>query len=72
MSNSSIWLIDRALSGVTTRGQSGLESTGNDGILRIPQSSRTEAWPSDDLILYPEHSLRQVVLPLSGDAVGVF
>ena len=39
MSNSSIWPIDRTLSGATTPGQSGPESDGNEGVLRIPQSS---------------------------------
>ena len=35
---SSIWPIDRTLSGATTSGQSGLGSDGNKGVLRIPQS----------------------------------
>ena len=33
---SSIWPIDRALSGATTQGQSELGSDGNEGVLRIP------------------------------------
>ena len=36
---SSIWPIDRTLSGATTPGQSGHGSDGNEGVLRIPQSS---------------------------------
>ena len=36
---SSIWPIDRTLSGVTTPSQSGPGSDGNEGILCIPQSS---------------------------------
>ena len=36
---SSIWPIDRTLSGATTLGQSGPGSDGNEGVLRIPQSS---------------------------------
>ena len=57
MSNSSIWPIDRALSGPTTPGQSGSENFGNEGVFWIPQSSTfTEVSPSDCLVLYPEHS----------------
>ena len=45
---SSIWLIDRALSGATTLGQNGPESNGNEGVLCIPQnSSITRTLPSD-------------------------
>ena len=69
---SSIWYIDRTLSGATTPSQSGPWSDGNNGVLHIPQSSSiTEAPPSDCLVWYPEHSLG-VVLPFSRDAVGVF
>ena len=32
MSNSSIWPIDRTLSGATTPGQSGSASNGNEGV----------------------------------------
>ena len=40
--------IDRALSVATTLGQSGPGSDGNDGVLRIPQSSSiTGTSPSD-------------------------
>ena len=47
-------------------------SNGNEGVLRIPQSSSmTEASPSDCLVSYPKHLLG-VVLPLCRDAVGVF
>ena len=48
MSNSSIWSIDKTLSGATTLGQSGPGSDGNEGVLRIPQSSSiTVASPSE-------------------------
>ena len=48
MSISSIWHIDRALSGVTTLTQSRSESDANEEVQRIPQiSSITEASPSD-------------------------
>ena len=35
MSNSSIWPIDKTLSGATTPGQSGPGSKGNEGVLHI-------------------------------------
>ena len=54
----SIWPIDRTLSGATTLGQSRTGSDGNKGVFRIPQSSRiTEASPSDCLMSYTGHSL---------------
>ena len=40
MQFSSIWSIDRILSGATTPGQSGPGSDGNEAVLRIPQSPR--------------------------------
>ena len=40
MQFSSIYPIDRTLSGVTTSGQSGPGADGNEGVFRIPQSSR--------------------------------
>ena len=57
MSNSSIWSIDRTLSGATTPGQSGPQSNANEGVLCIPQSSSIiGASPSDCLVPYPGHS----------------
>ena len=53
----SIWLIDGTLSGATTSGQIGQGSSGNEGVLHIPQSFRTGASPSDGLVSYPGHSL---------------
>ena len=47
-------------------------SNGNEGVLNIPQSSRTGASPSDCLISYPGHLFRGGVLPLSRDAVSMF
>ena len=53
---SSIWPIDRNLSGATTSGQSGPWSNGYEGVLRISQSSRlTETSPSDCLMSYLGH-----------------
>ena len=63
MQFSSIWPIDRTLSGATTPGQSG---PGSDG---LPQSSSiTGTSPSDCLVSYPGHSFAGV-LPLRIDAV---
>ena len=57
MSNSSIWPIDRTLTGATTLSQSGPGSDGNEGVLCIPQSSSiTGASMSDCLVSYPGHS----------------
>ena len=57
---SSIWSIDRTLSGATTLSQSEPGSEGNEGVLRIPQSSNiigTSA--SDCLVSCPGYSLRE-------------
>ena len=53
--NSSIWPIARTLTGSTTSGQSGTESNGNEGMLYIPQSSKTRASPWDHFVSYPGH-----------------
>ena len=56
---SSIWLIDRTLSGTTTSGHSGPGIDGNKEVLRIFQSSSiTGTSPSDCLVSYPGHLLR--------------
>ena len=70
MLDSSIWPIDRTLSGATTSDQSEPESNGNEEVLCVPQSI-TVASPSDCLVTYPGHSL-EGVLPLCRDAVGLF
>ena len=58
---SSIWPIDRTLSGAATPGQSGPGSDGNEEVLRISQSfSITGTSPTDCLMSYPEHSLRSL------------
>ena len=58
MSNGSISLIDRTLSGATTPGQSVPGSDGNEGVLRIPQSpSITGTSPSDGVMANAGHSL---------------
>ena len=72
MQFSSIWPIDKTLSGATTPGQSGLGSHGNVGVLCILQSSSiTRTSPSDCLVSYPGH-LRGGVLSLCREAVSVF
>ena len=63
MSNSSIWPIDRTLSGATTPGQSRPGSDSNEGVLHIPQIfSITEASLSDCLVSYQGHSLLESYL----------
>ena len=58
MSNTSIWPIDRTLSGATTPGWNEPESNGNEGILHILLSSSIiRASPSDCLVSHPGHSL---------------
>ena len=54
MLNSSIWPIDRTLSGITTPGQSGPRSDGNEGVFCSPIS---KASPSDYLASYPGYPL---------------
>ena len=54
--------IDRTFSGVTTPGQSGSGSNGNEGVLHIPQSSRTGASPSDCLVSYLRNLLKKSYL----------
>ncbi len=60
---SSIWPINRTLSGATPPGQSEPESDGNEDVLHIPQSSSiVGASPSDCLMSYLGHSLGGVLL----------
>ena len=55
---SSIWPIDRTLSGSTITSQSGPGSNGYKTVLLIPQSSSiTRGSPSDCLVSYPGHPL---------------
>ena len=52
---SSIWPIDRTFSGATTLGQSGIGSDGNEGVLRVPQSSSNTGTSSPySLVLYQD------------------
>ena len=55
---SSVLPINKIPSGATILGQSGPESDGNEGLLRIPQStSITRTSPSDCIVSYPEDML---------------
>ena len=70
MSNSSIWPIDRTLSGATTLSQSGPESADDEEVLYIPQSpSIIGTSPSDYSMVYPEYSLGALTFR---DEVSVF
>ena len=51
MPNTSIWPMDRTLSGVTTPSQSGPESIGNEGVLHILQSSTITGVSSSDCLV---------------------
>ena len=58
---SSIWPIDRTLSGATTPEQSGPRRDGNNEVLRIPQSSNMSgASPSGCFVSFAGHSLARV------------
>ena len=73
MSNCSIWLIYRTLQGATTPGQGGPGSDGNEGVLRILQSTIiTGTSLSDYLMSYPGHSFGGGVLCLCREAIRVF
>ena len=52
---SSIWPIERTLTGAATPGQSGARNDGNEGLLRIPHSSSINgSSPSDILASYQD------------------
>ena len=68
---SSIWPIDRTLSGATTMSKP--LSDGNERVLHIPQStSITGTSPSDCLVPYPRHLLRvEALTPLQRSSRGL-
>ena len=68
---SSIWLIDGTQTGTSSSDQSWPGSNGNEGLLHIPQSSRTNRC---SFVSYPGRSLgmRGGFLPLCKGEVGVF
>ena len=57
------------LSSASTPDQSGTGSSGNDGVLHIPQSSKSGASPSDGLMLYPGHWLEGYSTALANRAI---
>ena len=60
MWNSSIWSIDRTLSGASTPSQSGPGNDGNEEVLHIHKSSNTTGGSqSACLVPYPGDSLRE-------------
>ena len=65
MQFSSIWPIDRTLSGATTPGQNGPGSDGNEGVLRMHQST-WDYWNLTIrlLVSYPGHKLGGGLTPL--------
>ena len=68
--NSSIWPIDRTLSGTTTPGQSRLGSNGNEELLHARQSFRMGASPSD--VLWHIQDISCGVLTPPQTVVGVY
>ena len=65
---SSIWSIDRSLSGAIIPSQSGPGSDVNEGVLYISQSSSIiETLPSDCLVTYPGYSWGGGVLSFCRD-----
>ena len=65
--------IDKSLSDVTTPSQSGPGNDGNEGVLRIPQSSSiTGTSLPDCLVSYTGHLFGGGVLPHCRGSVGVF
>ena len=70
MSNSSIWSIDRTLSGSTTLSQLELRSNCNEGVFRIPQCS--PYWSLTIRLFNVKSRTFGGVLPLCRDTVGIF
>ena len=65
MQFSSIWPIDRALSGASTPGQNEPGSDGNEEVLHILQSSSiTGTSPSDYLVSYQDTCCGEDLTPL--------
>ena len=62
MSNTSIWFIDKTLSGTTTPDLGRPRINANDEVLHDPQSSRTGTSPFDGLMSYLGHSLKESYL----------
>ena len=72
MSNSSVWPIDRILSGAITPSQSGPGSDGNERVLGIPQILTITVASSSDCFVSYQDARWNGVLSLCRDAVGIF
>ena len=72
MTNSSIWPIDGTLLGATIPGENEPGSNSNEGVLHIPQRSKSGTLPPDGFVSYPGHLFLEGVLPLCKDAVDIF
>ena len=63
MSNTSIWPIDKTLSGAATSDQSGPENNGDEGVLHIPQIHNIpRASQSDGIVSYEGQTLEEFYL----------
>ena len=69
---SSIRPINRTLSGATSLGMSEPGSDGNEGVLRIPQSSNITGTSPSDCLCHIQDTRSEEVLPISREAVDVF
>ena len=65
MQFSSIWLIERALSGTITSGKSEPGIDDSEVLLSLQSFSITETSPSDFLVPYPRHSVEWGVYPFA-------
>ena len=72
MSNSSIWPIDRTLSGTTILGQDGYGNNGNEEYSIFPKAPQTWASPSDGLMSSSGHSLGGGESYLSAEMQSVY
>ena len=71
MSSSSVWPIDRTLSGTTILAQSGPESNGNEDVFRIPKALALLE-PHHQWVNFISWTLVVGVLPFRREPVGVF
>ena len=69
---SSIWPIERTLSGATIPGESGLRNNGSKGVLHIPLSSCITVASPSGLFSVISRTLVGGVLPLCRDSISVF
>ena len=73
MSNNSIWLIKRTITGATAPGQSGAKNDGNEVVFIILQSSSiTGVSPSDGLTSYTQDTRSERASYLSVEMQSVY